>query len=81
MERESVIYVDGRRTPLHSSDLAVWLKSLQSSSIAAIEIMGNPSAKYVEAGNACIINTRPKKDKSLGTAGSIPEGSNRCIYP
>jgi hypothetical protein len=74
------IYIDGRRTPLSGSDLAAYLRSLPSNSIDAIEIISNPSAKYEAAGNAGIINIRLKKDKSLGTNGSLSGGYNIGIY-
>lgn len=77
----AAIYIDGRRTPLTASDLAAYLKSLQSSSIESIEIIGNPSAKYEAAGNAGIINIKLKKDKTLGTNGSMTAGYNQGIYP
>jgi len=70
------VYVDGRSTPLSGADLANYLKSLQSSQIEAIELITNPSAKYDAAGNAGIINIRLKKNKSLGTNGSINTGWN-----
>lgn len=70
------VYIDGRPTPLAGTDLAMYLKSLQSSQIEAIELITNPSAKYDAAGNAGIINIRMKKNKSLGTNGSINAGWN-----
>ncbi len=70
------VYVDGRSTPLSGLDLANYLKSLQSSQIEAIEIITNPSAKYDAAGNAGIINIKLKKNKALGTNGSINAGWN-----
>ena len=70
------VYIDGRSTPLSGQDLANYLKSLQSSQIEAIELITNPSAKYDAAGNAGIINIRLKKNKSLGTNGSVNAGWN-----
>lgn len=70
------IYIDGRSTPLSGQDLANYLKSLQSSQIEAIELITNPSAKYDAAGNAGIINIKLKKNKSLGTNGSVNAGWN-----
>ncbi|MBI3139819.1 MAG: TonB-dependent receptor [Sphingobacteriales bacterium] len=70
------IYIDGRATPLSGADLANYLKTLQSSQIEAIELITNPSAKYDAAGNAGIINIRLKKNKSLGTNGSVNAGWN-----
>lgn len=55
------VYIDGRPTPLSGTELSAYLKTLQSSSIEAIEIITNPSAKYDAAGNAGIINIRLKK--------------------
>ena len=75
------VYIDGRPTPLSGADLAAYLKSLQSSSIEAIEIITNPSAKYDAAGNAGIINIRLKKNKSYGTNGSVNAGYAIGIYP
>lgn len=75
------VYIDGRPTPLAGQDLANYLKSLQSSNIEAIEIITNPSAKYEAAGNAGIINIRLKKNKSLGTNGSVNAGWNIGKYP
>lgn len=74
------IYIDGKPSPLRGSDLANYLRSMQSTSIEAIELITNPSAKYDAAGNAGIINIRLKKDKSLGTNGSITAGYNVSTY-
>lgn len=70
------IYIDGRPTPLAGQDLANYLKSIQSSQVESIELITNPSAKYEAAGNAGIINIRLKKNKSLGTNGSVNAGWN-----
>ncbi len=75
------VYIDGRPTPLSGADLAAYLKSMQSSSIEAIEIITNPSAKYEAAGNAGIINIRLKKNKSLGTNGSVNAGYSIGKFP
>ncbi len=74
------VYIDGRVTPLAGADLAVYLKTLQSSQIESIEMITNPSAKYEAAGNAGIINIRLKKNKSLGTNGSVNAGWNIGTY-
>jgi hypothetical protein len=75
------VFVDGRPTPFTGKDLSDYLKTLQSSSIEAIEIITNPSAKYEAAGNAGIINIRLKKNKSYGTNGSVNAGYNIGITP
>src|SRR6266498_3233776 len=74
------VYVDGKPSPLSGSDLAYYLKSLQSSQIEAIEIITNPSAKYEAEGNAGIINIRLKKNKAFGTNGSVNAGWNIGTY-
>jgi iron complex outermembrane recepter protein len=68
------IYIDGKPSPLTGDDLANYLKSLQSSQIDALDLITNPSAKYEAAGNAGIINIRLKKNKTLGTNGSVQAG-------
>ncbi|MGZ5135985.1 MAG: TonB-dependent receptor domain-containing protein, partial [Flavitalea sp.] len=73
------VYVDGRPTPLSGQELANYLKTLQSSQIEAIELIGNPSAKYEAAGNAGIVNIRLVRNKSLGTNGSVNAGWNMGI--
>ncbi|MGN6163741.1 MAG: TonB-dependent receptor domain-containing protein [Flavisolibacter sp.] len=74
------VYIDGRPTPLSGQDLANYLKSLNSSQIEAIELITNPSAKYEAAGNAGIINIRLKKNKALGTNGTVNAGYNVSHY-
>ncbi|MDH3649635.1 MAG: TonB-dependent receptor [Saprospiraceae bacterium] len=68
------IYIDGKPSPLSTSDLANYLKTMQSTEIDAIEIISNPGARYEAEGNAGIVNIRLKKDKSLGTNGSLNLG-------
>ncbi|MEO8172640.1 MAG: outer membrane beta-barrel family protein, partial [Sediminibacterium sp.] len=70
------VYIDGRPTPLSGQDLAIYLKTLQSSQIEAIELITNPSAKYDAAGNAGIINIKLVRNKSLGANGSVNAGWN-----
>jgi iron complex outermembrane receptor protein len=75
------IFLDGRPLPLTGKDLADYLKSLNSASIEAIEIITNPSAKYDAAGNAGIINIRLKKNKTFGTNGSVTAGYSIGVFP
>ncbi|MFL5739640.1 MAG: TonB-dependent receptor domain-containing protein [Flavisolibacter sp.] len=74
------VYVDGRAVPLTGTDLAMYLRSIQSTNIESIELITNPSAKYEAAGNAGIINIRLKKNKSLGVNGSVNAGWNIGTY-
>ncbi|MEO7983048.1 MAG: TonB-dependent receptor, partial [Bacteroidota bacterium] len=75
------VFIDGKPSPLSGSDLANYLKSLQSAQIEAIEIITNPSAKYEAAGNAGIINIKLKKNKTFGTNGSLNAGIVQGVYP
>jgi hypothetical protein len=74
------VYIDGKPSPLSGKDLADYLRTLQSSAIESIEIISNPSARYDAAGNAGIINIRLKKNKSLGTNGSVNAGYGVSIH-
>lgn len=74
------IYIDGKPSPLSIADLAAMLKGMQSNQIESIEIITNPSARYDAEGNAGIINIRLKKEKGLGTNGSLALGYGIRIY-
>lgn len=65
------IYIDGKPSPLSGSDLANFLKSIQSDQIESFEIITNPSSKYDASGNAGIINVRFKRDKNMGTNATL----------
>ncbi|KAB8152279.1 TonB-dependent receptor [Kordia sp. TARA_039_SRF] len=66
-----LIYIDGRQSFLAGDDLTSFLQSLQADTIESIEIITQPSSKYDAAGNAGIINIKLKREKGLGTRGSI----------
>jgi iron complex outermembrane receptor protein len=74
------VYVDGRPTYISGSTLTDYLKTLQSSSITAIEIIANPGAKYEAAGSAGIINIRLKKNTAFGNNMSVSAGYNVSSY-
>lgn len=74
------VYIDGRITPLSGQSLSNYLRSLPSSSIDAIEIITNPSAKYDAAGNAGIINIKLKKNNAIGTNGTVNAGYSIGTY-
>ncbi|MBU3714445.1 MAG: TonB-dependent receptor, partial [Ferruginibacter sp.] len=75
------IYVDGKMLQLDGKDLTAYLKSINSNDMEAIEMIGNPSAKYDASGNAGIINIRLKKNKKFGTNGSITSGFTQGVTP
>ena len=74
------IYIDGKPSPMAGTDLAAYLRSIQSTDIESIEMIENPSAKYDASGNAGIVNIRFKKNKKFGTNGSASIGYNQGIY-
>ena len=65
------VYIDGKQLPLSGDDLSNYLKNLPADQIDRIEIITNPGAKYEAEGNAGIVDIRLKKDKSIGTNGSL----------
>ncbi|MES2761606.1 MAG: TonB dependent receptor [Bacteroidota bacterium] len=73
------IWVDGKPTPMTGADLANYLRGIPSSSIEKIEMIANPSSKYDAAGSS-IINIKMKKDKRIGTNGSISTSYGQGIY-
>jgi outer membrane receptor protein involved in Fe transport len=76
----TVVWIDGKPSPMTGSDLANYLRGLSSSLIEKIEIISNPSAKYDAAGSS-IINIIMKKDKKIGTNGNISLAYGQGIYP
>ncbi len=74
------IYIDGKPSPLTGKELAVFLHTLQSTDIEAIELIKNPSAKYDAAGSGGIINIKLKKNKNYGTNGSLNVGYGIGIF-
>src|SRR5574339_859520 len=75
------VYIDGRPSYLSGTDLANYLRNLNSSQLDQIEIMTNPPAKYDAAGNAGIINIKTKKTKQFGYSGNIASTWSQGRYP
>ena len=69
-----LIYIDDKPSVLRGEDLINYLKTIQATDIDSVEIITQPSSKYDAEGNAGIINIRFKRDKSLGTNGSVATG-------
>lgn len=76
-----IIMIDGKPTPMSGQDLANYLRAMPSGSIERIEIITNPGARYDAAGNAGIIDIRLKKEKNLGTNGSLSANYGQGVYP
>lgn len=75
-----MVFIDDKPTYLTAADLANYLRSLPSSTLATIEIMTNPPAKYDAAGNAGIINLKLKRTKTKGINGSINTSYGQGVY-
>lgn len=65
------VYIDGRPTYMSGEQLKGLLKGTDATTIDKIEIITNPSAKYDAAGQGGIVNIKLKKNKSIGTNGSL----------
>ena len=60
------VLIDGRPSVMDAQDA---LQQIPASSIATIEIITNPSAKFDPEGSAGIVNIKLKKEKNLGLSG------------
>lgn len=69
------VTIDGKKTYLATADLAVLMKSFQSSDIEQVELITNPGAKHDAEGTGGIINIITKKGKLEGTKGSVNIGA------
>lgn len=75
------ILIDGKPSAIGGGDIAATLQSLPASSIENIELITNPSAKYDPEGQTGIINIVLKKNKKLGSNGSVSlSAGNRDNY-
>jgi hypothetical protein len=76
-----IIMIDGKISPMSTTELANYLRGLPSNAIERFEIITNPSAKYDAAGNSGIIDIRLKKDQRLGTNGTYTASFGHGILP
>ncbi|MFY0254994.1 outer membrane beta-barrel protein [Chitinophaga sp. 30R24] len=74
------VMIDGKLTYLSGEQLTNLLKTTPGESIASIEILTSPSAKYDAAGNGGIINIKTKKGKMTGINGSISTTLTQAKY-
>ncbi len=75
------IYIDGKMSQLDGAALTAYLRGLNASDIESIEMISNPSAKYDASGNAGILNIKLKKNRKIGTNGSLSAGFTQGITP
>ena len=76
----ATIYINGREQKMSASDIATMLKNLPPNSIASIEILRTPSAKYDASGSGGIVNVVLKKGVKIGLTGSAVLGGNQGKY-
>lgn len=66
--------IDGKPSPASQSDPESFLRSIPAGSIAQIEVITNPGAKYDAEGSAAIINIKLKKNIKQGFNGKVNAG-------
>ena len=76
----ATVYINGREQKMSAADIATMLKNLPPNSIASIEILRTPSAKYDASGSGGIVNIVLKKGVKLGLTGSVTVGGNQGKY-
>ena len=69
------VLIDGKPSGLTGTDQTAILEQLPASSIEAIEVITNPSAKFDPDGTAGIINVVLKKNRKKGLSGGITVGA------
>lgn len=65
------VYINGKQSYLSGTDLTNFLKGLRAEDIEKVEIITQPSSKYDAAGSAGILNIILKREKGLGTKGTV----------
>ena len=76
----ATVYINGREQKMSAADIATMLKNLPPNSIASIEILRTPSAKYDASGSGGIVNVVLKKGVKIGLTGSVTLGGNQGKY-
>jgi hypothetical protein len=76
----ATILINGRDTRMSTADVATMLKSLPPGTIAKLEIIRTPSAKYDASGGGGVVNVVLKKGVKIGLTGSVNAGANQGVY-
>ncbi|GAA4312388.1 TonB-dependent receptor [Nibribacter koreensis] len=76
-----IVMVDGKPVPMSGAELANMLRGMGANTVAKIDLITNPSAKYDAAGNAGIIDIRLKKDNRVGTNGTLSSSAGMGMFP
>ncbi|MEO6612988.1 MAG: TonB-dependent receptor [Chitinophagaceae bacterium] len=76
----ATVQINGRDMKMSAADIATMLKNLPPNSIAKIEIIKTPSARYEASGSGGIVNVVLKKGIKIGITGSVNGGWQQGIY-
>ncbi len=76
-----VVLIDDKPTNMEGKELTEYLKSVDASEVANVELMSQPSAKYDAAGNSGIINIKMTKNKKEGWNGTASASYEQGRYP
>lgn len=76
----ATILINGREMKMSTADIASLLKSLPPNSIASIEIVRTPSARYDASGSGGVVNVILRKGVRLGLTGSVNGGMQQGLY-
>ncbi|MDF7817505.1 outer membrane beta-barrel protein [Runella sp. MFBS21] len=76
----ATVHINGREQKMSAADIASLLKNLPPNSIAKIEILRTPSAKFDASGSGGVVNVVLKKGVKLGITGSLSAGMNQGRY-
>lgn len=68
------VQINGRPSPIHGTQLGVFLKGIPANIVERIEVIPNPSAKYDPEGMAGIINIVLKQNTDLGVSAALNAG-------
>lgn len=75
-DRPVVIHINGRPAPMRGEQLQEFLRQMPGRSIARVEVLPNPSARYDPEGMGGIVNIVLRTDAPLGLSGSIGANAN-----
>lgn len=76
----AAVQINGRDMRMSAADMASMLKSLPPNSIAKIEIVRTPSAKYDATSSGGVVNVVLRKGIKIGLTGSVNAGLQQGTY-
>jgi outer membrane receptor protein involved in Fe transport len=73
------VFIDGKPVPMSADELQNYLNTLSPETIAAVEVINNPSAQY-DGEHKGIINIKLKPDLTLGWKGTVSTNIQKNDY-